>query len=105
MPSHLLSIGNDTVKYNCLKNAFSNVAMVVTFNFQFYKNIPILKKLYKDVFGVVAFCGAPVPEKDKLDADSKPDIIVDVGGGYFGYICMAKLIEKYPSYQGESVRI
>eukprot|EP00794_Sanderia_malayensis_P014052 gene14052-15513_t len=82
-------------KFGCLKKAFGDVLIVVTFNFPFYDNIPIIHQLYENVFGKVIYCGDK-PTK----GERHPDIEVDVGNGYFGYICMARAMEKYKGYKG-----
>ena len=80
--------------YPCLKGAFNDILIVITYNSPFYDNIDIINRLYGSVFGRVVHCGIAGAEK------LQPDIIADVAGGHRGYVCMARAIEKYPDFQG-----
>eukprot|EP00112_Aurelia_sp_Birch-Aquarium-sp1_P004283 Seg1482.15 transcript_id=Seg1482.15/GoldUCD/mRNA.D3Y31 product="hypothetical protein" protein_id=Seg1482.15/GoldUCD/D3Y31 len=82
--------------FPCLRGAFNDTLIVVTFNFPFYDNIKVLNKLYVNVFGKVVHCGGR-----SQNGGQEPDLIVDLSSGHRGYICMARAIEKYPGFKGE----
>ena len=53
--------------------------------------------MYSNVFGKVVFCGE-IPRVESTNY--RPDIILDINKGNFGYQCAAKLIQLYPGYAG-----
>ena len=78
---------------SCLRNAFSDVVLVIVFNFPFYSNIPTLTTLYKNAFPTIMFCGSKETKDYTVEA-------LDVYKGYFAYMCMSRAMEKYPGYSG-----
>ena len=78
----------------CLRNEFSNVVLVIVFNFPHYSNIPDLTALYKNAFPTIMFCG---PE----NATGRHTVeALDIHKGYFGYMCMSRAMQKHPGYSG-----
>ena len=72
---------------------FSGILLTVNFNHQFYSTIPLLDNYFRPVFDKVIYCG---PEES-----SKYDVVVIEGPRtYFGYMCLAIGIKKYPNYKG-----
>ena len=78
---------------SCLRNAFSDVALVIVFNSPFYSNIPLLTTLYKNAFPTIMFCGSKKTKDYTVE-------VLDVHKGYFAYMCMSLAMEKYPGYSG-----
>ena len=72
---------------------FSSILLAINFNNPFYNNIPILSKYFGSLFENIIFCG---PEESK-----EYDIITIKGARtYFGYMCLAIGIQKFPNYKG-----
>lgn len=72
---------------------FSSILLAINFNNPFYNNIPILNKYFGSIFEKVIYCG---PERSR-----KYDIITIEGARtYFGYMCLAVGIQKFPNYKG-----
>ena len=81
----------------CSKDTFSDVLLVLVFNFPFYQNIPILHNMYDKVYKKVVTCG-PTPDNT---ANGKSDIELNIRNGFYGYHCAAKAIEQNPGFNGE----
>ncbi|XP_022794878.1 probable glycosyltransferase STELLO1 [Stylophora pistillata] len=79
---------------SCLRNAFSDIVLVVVFNFPFYSSIPTLSGLYKNAFPTIMFCGPTESREHKIE------LVQSIFKGYFGYMCMSRAMEKYPGYEG-----
>ena len=75
------------------KNKLAKVLLVLVFSFPFYENIPVLHEMYDEVFGMVLTCGS-------ISTLQGPDIVTPVIKGYFGYMCLAKAMEKYSQFEG-----
>ena len=72
------------------------ILLAINFNFNYYQQIPVLKKFYEPHFGKVVFCGY-----DKSSNYSEDELLKMTGTkGYEGYQCLALAIEKYPNYKG-----
>ena len=78
----------------CLRNEFSNVVLVIVFNFPHYSNIPLLTELYKNAFPTIMFCGS-----EKATGEHTVEA-ADIQDGIFGYICVSRAIHKHPGYSG-----
>lgn len=80
-------------KSACLRDEFSDIVLVIVYNYPFYSSIPALTALYKHAFPTIMFCG---PRKTK-------DYTVEalyINKGYFSYACMSRAMEKHPGYTG-----
>ena len=77
----------------CLRNVFSNVLLVVVFNFPFYESIPLLDSFYKPAFPSIMYCGPTVSKKFKV-------VRVEIYKGYYGYECLGVAIRRHPGYKG-----
>ena len=77
----------------CLRNAFSDVVLVIVYNYPFYSSIPELTLLYKNAFPTMMFCG---PREAKNQAVET----LYIHKGYFAYVCMSRAMEKHPGYVG-----
>ena len=78
----------------CLRNEFSNVVLVIVFNFPHYSNIPDLTALYKNAFPTIMFCGS-----ENATGNQTVEAL-DIFKGYFGYLCMSRAMQKHPEYSG-----
>lgn len=88
----LLAVRNDS-KSSCLRDAFSDIVLVIVYHFPLYSSIPTLTALYKNAFPTIMYCG---PQKNKSNLVEA----LDVNKGYFAYMCMSRAMEKYPGYAG-----
>lgn len=77
----------------CLQNEFSDIVLVIVYNYPFYSSVPTLKALYKNAFPNIMFCG---PKKAKNDAVEA----LYIRKGYFSYTCLSRAMEKHPGYAG-----
>ena len=48
----------------CPRNEFSDIVLVIVYNFPYYSSIPALTSLYKNAFPTIMFCG---PEKAEIE--------------------------------------
>lgn len=78
---------NDTKSGQCLKNYFEDILLIIVYHFPFYDSIPLLKSLYQDVFRHILICG---PKK----STQYHVMVIDLGGGYFGYQCVGEAIRR-----------
>ena len=90
----LLPAVPNKVKSSCLRNAFSDIVLVIVYNFPLYSSIPTLSGLYKNAFPTIMFCGA------KESKEHNVEWVGHIFRGYFGYACMSRAMEKYPAYEG-----
>ncbi|PFX22954.1 hypothetical protein AWC38_SpisGene12501 [Stylophora pistillata] len=88
----LLPVRND-LKHACLRNAFSDIVLVIVYNYPFYSSIPLLSALYKNAFPTIMFCGPKKSRKHNVEA-------LEIHRGYFSYRCMSRAIEKHPGRTG-----
>ena len=84
-------------KTDCLRNRFKDHLLVIHFDEPYYKDNTFIRGLYENVFGKVVICG---PEPDAHSGRFVPDIEFESERGKFGYACLGKAIEKFPSYSG-----
>ena len=88
------------MSYNRLKvtkqlnsKPFNQILLAINFNHPYYSNIPLLNKYFQPVFEKIIYCG---PEQTK-----EHDVVLIKGErGYFGYMCLAEGIKKFPNYSG-----
>ena len=92
MRKELLAVHNDS-KSSCLRDAFSDIVLVIVYHYPLYSSIPTLTALYKNAFPTTMFCGPQRTKNYTVEA-------VDVNKGYFAYMCMSRAMEKYPGYAG-----
>ena len=79
---------SDTRSGECLKNYFEDILLIIIYHFPFYESIPLLKSFYQDAFKNIVICG---PKK----YSHHHVMVVDVGGGYYGYECVGEAIRRY----------
>ena len=77
----------------CLRNAFSDVVLVIVYNHPFYWSIPSLTELYKNAFPTMMICGPNEAKNHTVEA-------LHIHKGYFAYLCMSRAVEKHPGYSG-----
>jgi len=80
-------------KSTCLWNEFSDVVLVIVYNYPLYSSIPDLTALYKNAFPTIMFCGSGKAKNHTVEA-------LPIHKGYFAYTCMSRAMEKYPGYSG-----
>lgn len=80
-------------KLVCLRNQFSDIVLVIVYNYPFYSSIPSLTALYKNAFPTIMFCGPHKATNYSVEA-------VHIHKGYFSYTCMSRAMEKHPGYTG-----
>ena len=78
----------------CLRNEFSDVVLVIVYNFPHYSSIPDLTALYKNAFPTIMFCGS-----ENSTGEHTVEAL-DIHQGYFGYMCISRAIQKHPRYSG-----
>ena len=79
----------------CLKNEFSEVLLLITFNSPLYDHIPLLLNMYQGVFSNILFCGP------KNSTSIYPIIDSITYKGYFSYDeCAAQVMAIHPNYTG-----
>ncbi|XP_071086547.1 uncharacterized protein [Haliotis cracherodii] len=77
-------------------NTFSNILLIVVFNFPHYQNLDLLETIYSMHFPNILYCG---PRKDRFDAYAKhltkhvSFIEVDVGDGWFAQNCLTQAMK------------
>ena len=81
------------VKRDCLRNEFSDIVLIIVYNFPFYSSITTLTNLYKKAFPSIMFCGSRKSKNHTVEA-------LYIHRGYFAYTCMSRAMEKYPGYSG-----
>lgn len=75
------------------RDNLKRVLLAINFNFNFYYQIPGLKKFYEPHFGKVVFCG--------YEKSSSYEILkLNVSRGRHAYQCLALAIERYANYDG-----
>ncbi|XP_066922525.1 uncharacterized protein [Clytia hemisphaerica] len=84
-------------RLKCRANPLKNIAVVLVFNSPYYENVPILQKMYGNVFGKLVFCGEQ-PRTGGINY--RPDIVLNINQGHLAYHCAAKLIQLYPGFSG-----
>ncbi|CAB4009592.1 Hypothetical predicted protein, partial [Paramuricea clavata] len=77
----------DTRSGECLKNYFEDILLIIVYHFPFYESIPLLKSFYQDAFKNIVICGSKNYSHHHI-------MVVDVGGGYFGYECVGEAIRR-----------
>ena len=80
-------------KSTCLRNKFSDVVLVIVFNYHMYSSIPAITALYRNAFPTIMFCG---PQR----TDNYTVEVFYIHKGYYSYVCMAQAMEKHPGYVG-----
>ena len=76
-----------------LESPFSDILLVIVFNFAHYTHIPILNTLYQNIFPKIVFCG---PEKN----DEYNITQTDLHKGYFSYMCMSNAMREHSNFTG-----
>ena len=79
----------------CLWNEFSDVVLVIVYNYPFYSSIPALTALYKNAFPTMMFCGPREAKNVSYTVEA-----LHIHKGYFAYTCMTRAMEKHPGYSG-----
>lgn len=77
----------------CLRDEFSDIVLVIVYNYPFYSSIPSLTALYKNAFPTIMFCGPHKTANYSVEA-------AHIHKGYFSYTCMSRAMEKHPGYAG-----
>lgn len=77
----------------CLRNKFSDIVLVIVYNYPFYSSIPSLTALYKNAFPTIMFCGPQRTRNYSVEA-------LHIHKGYFSYTCVSRAMEKHPGYTG-----
>lgn len=77
----------------CLRDEFSDIVLVIVYNYPFYLSIPSLTALYKNAFPTIMFCGPHKTANYSVEA-------AHIHKGYFSYTCMSRAMEKHPGYAG-----
>ena len=77
----------------CLRNEFSDIVLVIVYNYPLYSSIPYLTALYKNAFPMIMFCGPKKTRNYSVEA-------IHIHKGYFSYTCMSRAMEKHPGYAG-----
>lgn len=79
----------------CLWNEFSDVVLVIVYNYPFYSSIPALTALYKNAFPTMMFCGPREAKNVNYTVEA-----LHIHKGFFAYACMSRAMEKHPGYSG-----
>lgn len=86
------SVCNDA-KPVCLRNEFSDIVLVIVYNYPFYSSVPSLTALYRNAFPTIMFCG---PQKTRNHSVET----LHIHKGYYSYTCVSRAMEKHPGYAG-----
>ena len=87
------SVSGKGAKQVCLRNEFSDIVLVIVYNYPFYSSIPVQTALYKNAFPNIMFCGPQKTKNNTVEA-------LYIHKGYFAYTCMSRAMERYPGYSG-----
>ncbi|EDO30587.1 predicted protein [Nematostella vectensis] len=77
----------------CLRDVFSDVLLLIVFNYPYYESIKLFKSFYQPVFPHIIFCGPP-------DSSNKHVMNVEIFRGVLGYECLGRAIREHPGYAG-----
>ena len=77
----------------CLRDEFSDIVLVIVYNYPFYSSVPVFTALYKNAFPTIMFCGPQKTRNHTVEA-------LYIHKGYFSYTCMTRAMEKHPGYTG-----
>ncbi|XP_041376329.1 probable glycosyltransferase STELLO1 isoform X1 [Gigantopelta aegis] len=74
-------------------STYSNILLIIVFNFAHYENVKLLEIIYSMHFPQRLYCGPGLSNFRDVTRPLKTHVTfieVDIGKGYFGYACMMK---------------